>query len=499
MIMSQEQAIFKAKMEFSRIEANVHQAATAGQRIDNFERDLWEQLLGLGHILMQVFVEKQGTGDLGETFEYEGRTLKRLDKEHARRYVSVFGELKINRTVYGTRETQKHEVIPLDAILGLPDSDYSYLLQEWDQEFCVQNSFARSRESISRILKLDQSVRSLEAMNQSMAEDVESFRATEPLSRPVQAGEILVLTADGKGIPMRKDNPQDNPQDNPVQKQRRTKGQKANKKRMACAGAVYTINPFIRTAEDIVDEVIRSNRVNDRPEPQNKKLRAELTRTIDGVEVNGKDTIFSWFKEEIAFRNPDGAMAVVCVMDGERALWKKLGEMELNVVAILDIFHALERVWDAAYCFHPEGSNEAEEFVTARLMRILEGDIGRVIGGLRQMATKQNLRGSKKQRLDAAVNYLENNRDNMRYDEYLAKGYPIGSGVVEGICRYVIKDRMELTGMRWRTEGAQAMLDLRAVYCNGDWERFQQSRIEENDRKLYPYKELVKQQLKNAA
>ena len=101
--------------------------------------------------------------------------------------------------------------------------------------------------------------------------------------------------------------------------------------------------------------------------------------------------------------------------------------------------------------------------------------------------------------MDASIKYLENNRNNMRYDEYLANGYPIGSGVVEGICRYLVKDRMELTGMRWRTEGAQAMLDLRAVFLNDNWKKFQQNRIKENARKLYPYKELVALENKKVA
>jgi hypothetical protein len=159
----------------------------------------------------------------------------------------------------------------------------------------------------------------------------------------------------------------------------------------------------------------------------------------------------------------------------------------------------LERIWTAAHCFHPEGSDQAEEFVTVRLQRILEGGVGRVIGGLKQMATKHNLRGVRRQRLNASVKYLTNNRKHMDYDKYLAHGYPIGSGVVEGACRHLVKDRMELTGMRWRTKGAQAMLDLRSVFLNGDWDRFQQHRIEEKTRKLYPYGELVRSKTKKVA
>ena len=77
----------------------------------------------------------------------------------------------------------------------------------------------------------------------------------------------------------------------------------------------------------------------------------------------------------------------------------------------------------------------------------------------------------------------------MKYDEYLAAGYPIGSGVVEGACRHLVKDRMEKTGMRWRIEGAQAILNLRAIYVNDDWAPFHAARIQAEQHKLYPYKQ----------
>lgn len=118
---------------------------------------------------------------------------------------------------------------------------------------------------------------------------------------------------------------------------------------------------------------------------------------------------------------------------------------------------------------------------------------GGVIGGLKQMGSKQGLRGAKKKQLAAAVTYLENNRDSMRYDYYLDCGYPIGSGVVEGACRHLVKDRMEGTGMRWRTEGTQFMLDLRAVYLNGKWNDFQEYRVQQNGHTLYPYRERMQE------
>ena len=495
MIMAQEQMILKGQVQLAEMAEFVRRASRDGRSIDEVERGLWRSLLAVGHTLLAGYVAGVGPGDVGETLVYEGRELRRLDSPHDRRFVSVFGELMIPRYVYGTRETQKHEVIPADAVLALPEGDFSHLLQEWDQAFCVQGSHAESRRTVERILGIGQSVRSLEQMNVSMAQSVEAFRSSQPKPPAREEGSILVLTADGKGVPMRRDAERDPP----AIRGRRKKGEKANKKRMACVGGVYTIDPFVRTAEDVVEEVLRDARKPDRPEPCHKQLRAELTREIEGVEVNGKDQIFSWFAEQVKVRNPRRRKPVVCVMDGERALWRKLFALVPGVVCILDLFHVLERLWQAAHCFHPEGSEAAQAFVTDRLLRLLRGEVGYVIGGLKQMATKQKLKGSKSKQLSAVIGYLERNRRFMRYDEYLAAGFPIGSGVAEGACRHLVKDRMELTGMRWRIPGAQAMLDLRAVYINGDWETFQQHRVKQERRRFYPYRSLVQRKRRKAA
>lgn len=497
MIMAQEQAILKGQVQLEQMAALIRQASSQGRSIDQVERELWQSLLALGHTLLTGYVAGVGPGDVGPTLDYQGRQLKRLEQMHERRFVSVFGQLTIQRYVYGTRETQKHQVIPTDATLGLPEGEFSHLLQEWDQTFCVQNSYAESRRSVQRILGLGQSVRSLEQMNVSMAQGAQAFRSSQPKPPAKQEGSIVVLTADCKGIPMRRDAAPG--QDPPPNRGRRKKGEKANKKRMACVGGVYTIDPFVRTPEEVVDEVLRDARKADRPKPCHKQLRAELTRQIDGEEVNGKDRIFGWLAQQVKQRNPRGRKQVVCVMDGERALWKKLLALIPGIVCILDLFHVLEYLWQAAHRFHPEGSDQAQAFVTDRLLRLLRGEVGYVIGGLKQMATKQNLKGAKARQLHTAIGYLQRNRRFMKYDEYLAAGYPIGSGVAEGACRHLVKDRMELTGMRWCIAGAQAMLDLRAVYLNGDWEAFQQHRIEQERRRLYPYRSQVQQNHRIAA
>jgi len=485
----------KSNRMFEGILSRMERGAAKGERLPQVEERLHGELRELGRLLLQEHVDAQGTGDLGPTFTYQGRTLRRLENVHDHRLVTVFGELAISRTVYGTRETQKHELVPLDARLGLPAGEFSPLLEDWSQSMCVENAYGKSRGLLERMLGFQLTVRGLEHMNVQMSEAVPSFHEIESVPPPKEEGAILVATADGKGVPMRRDASEE-----PEREQkRRTKGQKKNKKRQACVGAVYTIDPFRRTPEDIIDEIRRHRRGEQRPSPCHKHVRAELTRWIDGVEVNGKDLTFAWLAQEASVRNPKGTRPLVCIMDGDRALWSMQEHYLADAIGILDLFHVLERLWTAAHCFHGEGSDEAEAFVEDRLLRILKGDVGYVIGGLKQMMTKHRLRGSRGERLQSVITYFRNNRKYMKYDEYLKAGYPIGSGVAEGACRHLVKDRMELTGMRWRVEGAQAMLNLRAVHLNDQWDDFNRHRINEEQRRLYPYRSKIQAEWPAAA
>jgi hypothetical protein len=148
-------------------------------------------------------------------------------------------------------------------------------------------------------------------------------------------------------------------------------------------------------------------------------------------------------------------------------------------------------LWKAAHAFHPEGSDAAEAFVRERCLRLLEGGAEGVIRGLREMASKRGLKGTKKKTVRQVCAYLKKNRPRMRYDEYLAAGYPIASGVIEGACRHLVKDRMERAGMHWTPGGAQAMLDVRGMHIEGDWEGYQSYRIDRETRRLYPHRHLV--------
>lgn len=480
----------------------VRQSGKDGRRIDEVERELFAGLMQMGFHLLTAFVGQAGDGDVGETvsvsadvkttpsvegeFVQETRTWRRLEQLHTRSYHSIFGILTIARRVYGTREDQKIEVVPLDARLGLPLGEFSYVLEDWQQRMCLKESFLEATGNLGDLLGVAPSVRAAEVMNRKMAEFAPAFRQEQLTPPPEEEGELVVFTADGKGIPMRRPGTAKHPHS-----KRRAKGEKANKKQMSYVGAVYTIDRFVRKPDDVLEELSRAQAKANRPKPRHKHVAAEMTRVIEGEECNGRVSLFGVLSDEAMSRNRDQNKPVVAVMDGERALWEVLEFFLPNAIGILDIFHVLERLWQVAHIFHPENSPSAAAFVTHRLRLLLEGQVGRVIGGLRQIQSKHQLAKAKRTVLNTAIGYFENNRDHMRYDDYLASGYPIGSGVAEGACRHLVKDRMEQTGMRWTVEGAQALLSLRALYLNGDWTTFIDSRIQREQAEIYPYKSSI--------
>jgi hypothetical protein len=480
MIMSQEQAFLKADGQLAALCEFIRGAGREKLRMDEVERELFSQLLLVGLTLLEGHVAAQGDGDAGESLEADGHEVQRLSEPRERRYLSIFGELLIRRYVYARRESQKVERAPLDEALGMPAGEFSYVLEDWLQRLCVKDSFHEACQSLRMLLGLCPSERAAEVMSQRLAQQAESFRVQAAPPPQREEGPILVVTADGKGVPMRR----------PIEERvrtapRRGKGEKANKKQMAYVGAVYSIAPFQRTADDVVEELDRRQRAADRPVPQHKQVWAEMTRVAEGEACTGRERLFVEMAVAAHERDPTHRKPLVCLMDGEVGLWEMQRQWLPRAIGILDLFHVLERLWQAAHCFHPEQSPEAERFVTRRLRQLLEGQVNRVISGLRRLLKQRDFLGQKRRTLQAVIRYYANNRRHMRYDEYLAAGYPIGSGVAEGACRHLVKDRMELTGMRWTVNGAQAMLHLRAIYLNGDWDDYMNYYIQTEQDTLY--------------
>jgi hypothetical protein len=250
---------------------------------------------------------------------------------------------------------------------------------------------------------------------------------------------------------------------------RLTKGEKRNSKRMATVASVYTINPFVRTAEQIVcrEETESEEKLN-RPKPISKRVWASVVQEPSQV-------ISAAFSEAIN-RNQNKSKCFCALVDGNKtqlSLLKKFARQhQIELTIILDIIHVIEYLWKAAFVFHSETSKQSEIWVSKRLRMILEGKSSLVAGGMRRSATKRQLSESERKPVDTCARYLLNNSAYLKYDKYLKSGLPIAIGVIEGACRHLIKDRMDNTVARWSLKGAEAVLRLRSLYISGDWHEY---------------------------
>ena len=429
-----------------------------GQAEDAYgiEVRVFREVLALGLLVLRAWFAAKRGGDVGAAVTTDSGEVLRRERLKRRRYLTVFGELVVPRWYY--HRDGSAGVFPLDEAVNLPESTYSYFVQELTEHRVGRMAYDEALGEMERLFGFPPRKESVKALTARAGADVDPYYHSLGAPAPESEGEVLVVAVDGKGVPILKGEPAEH-------RVRLRKGQKHTRKKEAVVSAVYTIDAQARSPEDVIREVRDHETPPKRPQPRSKRVRATM---------EGKKNALAWVRDEVARRDPEGSKRRVCLTDAGTGLQPLALAMLGGFTLVLDLFHALEYLWKAAYAFHPEGSDEAEAFVRHRLRMLLEGEVGRVIGGLRQMLTKRGreLTKAKRERLETTIRYYEANRRWMRYDAYLAAGYPIGSGAAEGACRHLVKDRMEGAGMRWSVPGADAVLKVRAVALNGDWDAY---------------------------
>src|SRR5271166_1925824 len=479
----------------------VRQAVQEGASLDHLERGALRRVLDMGHAAVDMFLEAQGNGDLGDSVvTAEHTVLYRSDTARTRPLRTIFGAHAFEAYVYAQGSHRKVELRPLDARLNLPEGKASYLLQEFSQLFCVEKAFGVGARQFETVFGQKLSVAVLEDINRDMGRQAEPFLDALPKPEVKEEGKILVTSADGKGVPLVKEDAGQVPAFD--QKER------PGNRRMATLGCVYTVDRHVRTPEQIVAALFRDAAVSPpdkRPAPQGKHYRGYFAAAPEPGEeaVPSAYRTWSWLAEEVTARWQSG-QPIIRLMDGQTVLWdaaqvcledfaedmRQAGK-PLVQVDILDIMHVATYVWKAAKAFHGHKEHQ-EAFARERLLRIVRGEVVGVITGMRRMASQRNLTGQALKDVTTACNYFEKNAERMRYDAYLHAGYPIASGVIEGACRHVIKDRMEQGGMRWTLAGAEAMLNVRSVCASSEWEAFGTWRQAEAAQRIHPHRALVK-------
>jgi hypothetical protein len=475
----------------------VEEAAREGRSLYEVEQSIFEYVLQIGHLAVDLFLRGQGDGDLGpEVATAEGRQLFRSEVPVPRELRTVFGLHTFTSFVYSHGPKEKIELRPLDARMELSAGRASYFFEELSQHFCVEQAFGQVAASVHTVLGQKVPVDSLERLNQRVGEQAAEFLDELPAPPRKKEGEVLVFTGDGKGVPLVK-------RDTAAAAAFQEPPERPGNRRMAILAGVYSVDRHMRTAEEIVAALFRDPEgppSGPRPKPQFKQLRGCFARTYDAgtddeMVVPGAIEAFTWAGERVLERLRR-KQVLIRLMDGQQSLWNAadacLEELapEQQVVDILDILHVSQYTWRAATVFCTS-KEDREQFARTYLLRILQGGAAGVIAGLRQMATKRGLGRAKRREVDKVCGYFHNNLHRMRYDEYLREGYPIATGVIEGACRHMVKDRMERSGMRWRLSGAQAMLNVRAVWLSSYWKEFHSARITREQSRLHPHRYLV--------
>jgi len=442
------------------------------------ELNLFRRLLKLGAQLLRLFFVHRATARPDEPVYASDGTRLKYQSLRWTTYYSVFGKVRFKRHYFHT--PGQEGFCPLDAELSLPPRCYSDLLRDW-AEYCVTDeSYDESIRVLKHILTLTIPKRALEVDTEKDAADVNAFYEQKPVPPLEAEGSILVVQADGKGVPMVRTEPVNQPA-------RRGKGEKGTKKKEAVVTGIYTIQPHLRTPEQVVkalmhdidgDEERKSVTAShpQRPAPVGKELRATLA---------GKDTAFERLTGRVAQREGDHIRHRVALTDGDDALQRRVSNKLSTFTLVLDIIHASEYLWDAANALLGETHPDRTAWVEKHLLCLLSGKTTDVIQTLEREVQNPAISSSQRKAVNTTIGYYQRNSSYMRYDQYLTRGWPIGTGVVEGACGHLVKDRMERSGMRWIKPGAQAVLDLRAVRVNDDWDDYRRFHRQRQHQRLY--------------
>ena len=407
-----------------------------------------------------------------------------VECNHERVLSSVFGQVTVRRLAYRRRGCENLYVA--DAQLNLPTERLSHGTRRLAAVESSKGSFQEATEHVREITGLEISKRQVQELARAAAVDFDDFYANQARSAVDRENpdDVLVISCDGKGIVMRPDGLRPQTQAaarraSPKLTTRLSRGEKRNRKRIAEVGAVYEVKPAPRTPE----EVLASTQEKTLPAPKAK--RKWLTASV----VEDAATVVGQVFDEACRRDPDHERRWVALVDGNNhqidRIKTEAKHRGIEVTIVVDLIHVMEYLWSAAWSFFDEGDPAAERWVKDKALAVLEGKASIVAASIRRKATCLGLDTDKRAKADRCADYLHNKQPYLDYPTALTNGWPIGTGVIEGACRHLVKDRLDRTGARWGLEGAEAVLKLRALRTNGDLGDYWRFHIAQERRRVH--------------
>jgi hypothetical protein len=406
---------------------------------------------------------------LGEVVDADGHGRGTVETDHGRALLTRFGKVTVARLAYRAR--RRANLHPADAVLNLPVEAHSHGLRKLAVVEGVRGSFTDAAVAIGRATGVRIGKRQVEELLARAAADIDRFYAAHEVE-PGSDDDVLVMTFDGKGVVVRPDALREDTAKNAASRKlagRLSRGEKRCRKRMAEVAAVYDLPPAPRTVGDILPEG-EGERAAARPTPRahGKWLTASVT--------DDAATVIAAGFHEATRRDPDHRRDWVALVDGNTHQIERIRAesraRRVDVTILVDLIHVIEYLWKAAWCFFAEGDAAAEKWVRDQTRQILAGRASVVAGAIRRKATYHGLDPGARKAADTTATYLLNKKRHLDYPTALANGWPIATGVIEGACRHLVKDRMDITGARWGLNGAEAVLKLRALISSGDFDQY---------------------------
>jgi len=463
---AQETAFARSREAFAQAEQWLAGAEAAGLDHAALEKQLEARGREIQRRLLQDHLDARAAAEprREQVTGPDGICRRRAEAGHTRPLASVFGPVRVSRIAY--RAPGAPNVHPADTELNLPPGKHSHGLSEMAAAAAARGSFAAACAEITGRTGCKLGKRQCQQLARQAAADFGDFYASRR-PPPGEPGDVLALEVDGKGISVRPG--QLRPRSArlarksvPKQDGRLSRGEVRTRKRMAEVGAVFDITPVPRTAEAILD-----------PGPRPPGPKAAGKWLTASVAADAADVVAATFAEADR-RDPHRQRTWIALADGnkDQIRWIKAqaAARNIQITIICDFIHVIEYLWDAAWCFYPEASPGAGPWVRARAAAILDGHAADVAAALRDATA--GLSAAKRKTAEKTARYLDAKAPWLDYPKALAAGWPISTGVIEGACRHLVKDRMDITGARWNVPTAEAILKLRALHANGDFDAY---------------------------
>ena len=454
------------------------QHAELEEQLEARGRELVRRLFQ-GHLDLLAAREERRGDAAGE----DGVVRTRAERGRTRPLVTKFGQVSVSRIAY--RSPGRPNVHPLDAVLNLPEEKHSHGLRKMAAIEAARGSMEAAGAAITRATGVTIGKRQVEELARRCAAHVEAFYLQRVTGRARDRCP-LILTFDGKGIVMLPEALRPATAKAAASAENRlatrlSPGEKNGRKRMAELACVYDAVPVPRTPEDVISTPAQKRRKRKsqatapkkkgkprEPQARGKWLTASVTDDIPAV-------IAAAFGEAER-RDPGHQREWAVLIDGNntqiQAVTAEAARRGVTIVIVIDFIHVLEYCWKAAWSFFDKGEPAAEEWVADQARKILHGNSAQVAAGIRRRATTYGYSPAERAGADECARYLGNKKDYLGYATALEKGWPIATGIIEGACRHIVKDRMDITGARWGLAGAEAVLKLRALIATGDFEDY---------------------------